>query len=84
MIAEHCTKCGHHIRFYKNGERIDNIKYGETHILDFLQPTHPFYQHFYGRPREINLKDPKKEMEELRRELKDDEKTWKHLGTKAE
>jgi len=85
LLVEVCHCCSKEIRFIKTKEgRIDSTKYGESHILYFMQHTHPFYEHFYGKYKELNLKDTKKEFAELRRELKDDERTWSHLGTKVE
>ena len=47
LLVERCVNCGHEIRFVKDGNRIDNTRYGESHLLWFLQPNHPLYAKYY-------------------------------------
>jgi Zn ribbon nucleic-acid-binding protein len=51
LLVEQCVQCGHKIQFIKstNG-KTDNIRYGETHQRWFLQPNHPLYRRYYGKP----------------------------------
>lgn len=48
--VEQCVRCGHKISFNKKeGGRIDNKRYLNTHALWFLQPSDPDYRKYYGK-----------------------------------
>lgn len=79
ILVENCILCGHQVRFNKVAGRIDNIRFGETHMRYFLQHTHPFYEQFYGKYKELGLKDAKKEMAELKREVVSDARSWDRM-----
>ena len=53
ILVENCIYCGHIISFRKVNGKIDNLRYGETHILYFMQATHPLYKLFHGEHRYI-------------------------------
>jgi len=53
ILIEQCVRCGHVIQFNVVDGRIDNRRYGSTHILWFLQPNNPLYKRYYGEARPV-------------------------------
>lgn len=79
QLVETCVRCGHEIRFVKSERgRIDNVRYGETHMLYFVQSTHPFFRLYYPHWRPLPDKKAGRAMaieeakEEFRRVAFDD------------
>ena len=61
ILVEKCVRCDHVIRFVKSERgRIDSVRYAETHMKFFAQPSHPFYEKYYGRKKEITQKGTNK------------------------
>lgn len=79
--VELCIRCGHEIRFNKDREtgKIDSIRYGETHMLYFLQRTHPFYAKYYPESAKrgpSKKREHKEIMNEMEREVKEEMRNW--------
>lgn len=66
VLVEICTACGHKIAFNKRNGRIDTKRYGETHLLFFLQPNDPLFRKYYPtwRPPKVQNKYAKKSLDE--------------------
>jgi hypothetical protein len=47
LLVERCSDCHREIRFPKVNGKVDNKRYGQTHLLYFLQPSHPEYTRYY-------------------------------------